>query len=109
MPNDCENLCPPDSYCWVFDRVRVFCLIKGATRVEWTLHPDFTDPGPYTFTLQTGTAPVADNSAWVNVGLPVVNTYYAIDDQQRVFGKTNWTHYHVKLITPLGTYYSQPK
>ena len=31
-----------------------------------------------------------------------------VDDTPRVFGKTQWTHYRIKLTTPGGTYYSTP-
>jgi len=98
-PPQCEN---------IFDRVHVCYLIKGGTRVMWDLLPEFCDPHPYTFQLQVGMSgnPWADD--WQNVGLPVVNSFYAIDGEQRVWGKTNWTHYRVKLMTARGTYYSEP-
>jgi len=98
-PSQCEN---------VFDRVHVSYLIRGGTRVMWDLLPDFTDPLPHTFTLQVGRSgnPSADD--WEDVGLPSENTFYAVDGDQRVWGKTQYTHYRVKLETPSGTYYSEP-
>jgi len=77
--------------------------------VEWVLHPHFSDPPPYTFQLQFGRTgnPLADD--WTDVGLSVINTYYAIDDTQRVYGKTQWTHYRVLLTTSVATYASKPQ
>lgn len=92
----------------VFDRVVISNLIRGGTRIMWELLDTFTDPTPLLFQLQVGTTdnPLADD--WANVGLPVENAYYAIDGEQRVWGKTNWSHYRVKLTTLVGVYYSDP-
>lgn len=92
----------------VFDRVVVRHYIKGGTVVLWELLDTFTDPNPLLFQLQVGTTsnPLADD--WEDVGLPVENQYTAIDPEQRVWGKTNFTHYRVKLTSPLGVYYSTP-
>lgn len=92
----------------VFDRVVVRHYIKGGALVMWELLDTFTDPGPLTFQLQVGTTnnPLADD--WQDVGLPVENQYSAVDPEQRVWGKTNFTHYRVRVTSPLGTYYSLP-
>lgn len=92
----------------VFDRVVVSHLIRGMTRVMWELLNTFTDPGPLLFQLQAGRSANPDADDWEDVGLPVENQYSAYDPDQRVWGKTNWTHYRVKLVTALGTYYSAP-
>lgn len=92
----------------VFDRVVVSHLIAGPTRVMWELLPTFTDPGPLSFQLQVGQSSNPDADDWEDVGLPVTDQYLAYDDDQRVWGKTNWTHYRVVLTTSLGTYYSLP-
>lgn len=94
--------CPP-----VFDRVHVSYLIRGGTRVMWDLIPEFADPLPHTFQLQVGRTG-NPNGEWEDVGLAMENSFYAIDGEQRVFGKIQWTHYRVKLETSLGTYYSMP-
>jgi hypothetical protein len=83
-------------------------MISTATRVVWTLLPTFLDPGPLTFQLQTGTTSNPNADDWEDVGLPVVDQYFAFDDEQRVWGKTEWTHYRVVLTTALGVYYSDP-
>lgn len=98
------NTCDP-----VFDRVVVSHIIAGPTRVMWTLMDDFTDDGPLEFQLQVGTTNNNDADDWEDVGLPVVDQYSAIDDEQRVWGKTNFTHYRVQLTTANGVYLSAPE
>lgn len=98
------DVCDP-----VFDRVVVSHIIAGPTRVMWTLMDDFTDDGPLEFQLQVGTTNNNDADDWEDVGLPVVDQYSATDDEQRVWGKTNFTHYRVKLTTSNGEYLSAPE
>lgn len=106
---DCDTpVCRPDCE-WIFDRVRVWHVTTGGTRVEWQLHPQFTDPGPYDFQLQTGRTGLSTADDWTDVGLPVTDAFYAVDDTQRLYGQTPWTHYRIKLTTPQGTYYSAPE
>jgi len=93
----------------VFDRVIVSHIIAGPTRILWTLMDGFTDPGPLEFQLQVGTTNSNDSDDWEDVGLPVIDQYSAIDDEQRVWGKTNYTHYRVQLTTPVGVYLSAPE
>lgn len=94
---------------WVFSRVRVFPLVRGNTQVEWEVHPQFNDPGPYTFQVQVGQTgnPYADD--WEDVGVPVVDTYMTSDAQQRAFGMMSWTHYRVIMTTSVGSYASRPE
>jgi hypothetical protein len=104
---DCTIICGPVCE-WIFARLRAWPLINGGTRVEWTLHPQFGDPEPHVFQLQFGRTgnPLADD--WTDVGLPVVNTYWAVDDEKRVFGTTQWTHYRVVVTTAQRTFASKP-
>ncbi len=104
---DCENPCPDDCPS-VFDRVVVSYVIAGGTRIMWELLPTFMDHGPLTFQLQVGETASNDADDWLDVGLPVVDQYYAVDAEQRVWGKTNFTHYRIKLTTPTGEYVSTP-
>lgn len=101
-----DTNCPPDC-AWIFERIRVMPHILGGTRVEWFMHPDFLDPLPHTFQLQVNhsSAPTADD--WEDVGPEAVNTWFLVDDQQRVHGTAQWTHYRIKLTTDVGTYYSK--
>lgn len=103
QPVECRPECRS-----VFDRVSVSYLIRGATRVMWELLDTYTDPRPLEFQLQVGRTnnPLADD--WEDVGLPVVDQYFALDDEQRVFGKMNWTHYRVRVTSSLSVAYSLP-
>jgi hypothetical protein len=83
-------------------------LISGMTKIMWDLLPTFLDPMPLTFQLQVGTTDSNDADDWQDVGLPMQDVYFAFDPEQRVWGKTNWTHYRVKLTSSLGVYYSDP-
>jgi hypothetical protein len=104
---DCEITCGPVCE-WIFERIQVWPLIAGGTRVEWTLHPRFADPQPHTFQLQVGRTGV-HGSEWCDVGLPVANGFFAVDDTKRIYGKDQWTHYRVVLTTPQGSYASKPQ
>lgn len=99
----CPSTCPS-----VFDRVVVSRVIHGGTTVMWSLLGDFAEPQPHEFTLEVGKTgnPSADD--WNPVGLPVVNAFFAVDAEQREFGKTDLTYYRVRLDTPRGTHYSDP-
>lgn len=99
--------CPPSCES-VFDRVVVSYLIRGNALVLWELRPEFIDPPPLTFTLQVGHSANPGADDWEDVGLSIVNQYFAIDPEQRVWGKTQFTHYRIKLETSQGTYYSAP-
>ena len=105
MPNDsgptCESCDPPCQYGSVFDRVFVSYLIAGGTLVQWTLLNTFFDPLPYEFTLQFGRTSSNESNDWEDVGMPVQNAFFAMDMEQRLYGKTNWAFYRVKLITPM--------
>jgi len=103
----CQDECP--SQCEsVFDVVHVSYLIRGGTRVCWQLLSTFSDPLPYTFQLQVGQSGNPDADDWADVGTSMENTFYAVDGVKRVYGKTQYTHYRVKMTTSLGTYYSDP-
>lgn len=99
--------CPPRCET-VFDRVVVSYLVRGGTRVMWTLLPTFTDPDPLLFQLQVGETANPDADDWEDVGLPVENVYTAHDPEQRAWGTVNVAHYRVKLTTQRGVYYSDP-
>jgi hypothetical protein len=88
--------------------VVVSYLIGGYARVMWELLPTFTDPNPLSFQLQVGKSNNPDADDWEDVGLPVEDQYFAYDPEQRVWGKTNWTHYRVQLASVRGVYYSDP-
>jgi hypothetical protein len=93
----------------VFKRVAVDCVIAGNTRISWELQPHFIDAGPYVFTVQVGHTGVDNADDWTIASPPVTDTYFTIDRSQRVFGKTQETHYRVKLVSSVATYYSEPE
>lgn len=99
--------CGPDCS-WVFGDLTVMPLMRGGTRVTWTLHPQFRDAGPYTFQLQFGRTgnPLADD--WVDVGPAVSDTYYADDPEQRLYGMQFRGYYRILLTTTYAEYVSRP-
>lgn len=92
----------------VFANIRVLPTIRQGTLVEWELHPNFRDAGPYEFQLQFGRTGDNDADDWAPVGASAFNVFMMIDDEQRVYGKTNWAHYRICLTTPLAQYFSRP-
>lgn len=108
MLHDCDKSCRTPYGPTPFDRVVVSYLIKGGTRVMWELVPSFNDPRPLEFQLQVGTTANQDADDWEDVGLPVTDQYFAIDGEKRLYGKTNWSYYRVKLTTLKGEYVSDP-
>jgi len=106
--NSCEtNDCAPNCSN-VFALLHVSYLIRGGTRVMWQLVPEFSDLQPWVFQLQVGMTGNPNADDWLDVGQPMSNACYAIDPERRVYGKTQYTHYRVKLQTDSGVYYSQP-
>lgn len=104
----CDAVCAPECES-VFDRVLVYHAIRGGSQIEWELKPTFADPAPYTFQLQVGRTGSNLSDDWVDVGSPVVDVFYAVDSDQRIWSNNIWTHYRVKLTTALDTYYSKPE
>lgn len=90
-----------------FARVLVDFLVDGGARISWDMSPHFIDPGPYTFQLQAGHTGIETADDWVNVGAPVVDTFFTFDLTQRLYGgKTLDLYYRIQLTTALGTYIS---
>ena len=105
MAETCSIVCGPSCE-WIFERIRVWPLIEGGTRVEWTLHPQFSGPTPHTFQLQFGRTGNPEADDWANVGLPAENAFFAIDDSKRAYGKFQWVHYRILLTDGTGTTYA---
>lgn len=97
---------PRDKLDTPFERVTVQYATTGGTKVMWQLHRLFTDPQPHSFQLQ-GAYGGVDGSAWEDIGLPVVNTFFAVDDEQRIYGKNQDWNYRAVLTTPTREYTSQ--
>jgi hypothetical protein len=92
----------------VFKRVSVDHLVGGGSRISWELQKTFTDATPHTFQLQVGVTGVSTADDWADEGAAIVDTFFAVDNTKRVYGKRLTTHYRVKLTTSGGTYLSQP-
>ena len=103
----CGKVCPTRCES-VFDRVVVSYRISQGSMVMWELLDTFIDAKPYLFQLQVGTTANNDADDWADVGGPVEDQFFAVDAEQRVRGKLNWTHYRVLLTTGNGTYVSTP-
>lgn len=91
-----------------FKQLTVTFNPEGGTRVVWAMSGRFLDPLPHTYQLQVSrsAAPTADD--YEDVGLPVSNSFFAVDDTRRLAGKTLEVHYRVKMTTPNGVFYSDP-
>lgn len=92
----------------VFERIVCDYLQRGGARISWAFREHFTDPGPYTYTLQVGET--GNNSAddWKDVGVPFNDAFFASDDEQRNYGVLQTPHYRLMMTTPRGVYLSQP-
>jgi hypothetical protein len=87
-----------------FDRVHVDYALSASARVTWEMRRDFVDPYPWVFQLQVSKDGGGDT--WTDVGTSITNTFYALDDSQRQYGKSLRATYRVQLTTPGGTYTS---
>lgn len=97
--------CPPACRS-PFDRVIVRRLFSEGVKVSWSLLPSFRDPGPLSFALYFSNGGAHDD--WELVGLPVDDTYEAIDPVQRDWGTVTRAKYRVTVQSALGTYESDP-
>lgn len=88
-----------------FDRVTLDFSVRGASRIEWHMRPDFFDPLPWVFQLQVNPN-AGEPDQWENVGGPVLNQFYALDTEQRIFGQQLTQAYRVQLETAAGEYVS---
>lgn len=104
LPGDCGTDCGQQCDDNVFVRLNVDHLVEGGSRITWELSPDFVaaNPGPLEFQLQAGRTANPNASDWEPVGAIAPDTYFMIDDEKRLYGKTNWTHYRICLRTPGG-------
>ncbi len=98
-----------DGRCGPFSIVNVDYMVEGVTRVSWIMRNNFPVATPVTFQLQVGNTGWQLSDDWQDVGPAAVNTYQAVDQSRRAFGKQLTVHYRVKMTDVNGTvYYSQP-
>lgn len=100
----------PGTEQYPFRRLAVDHMIRGVSRIWWEMHRRFRDPQPHVFQLQWGTTGNPNATDWKDVGSPVVNGFFAEDDERHPsdYGKSLTTHYRVKLTTPEHVYVSNP-
>lgn len=91
-----------------FKQVTVTFNPEGGTRVVWVMDRRFADPMPHIYQLQVSRSSASTADDYQNVGTPVSNGFFAVDDERRLAGKSLDVHYRVKLTTPVGVYYSDP-
>lgn len=91
-----------------FKQVTVTFNPEGGTRVVWVMDRRFADPLPHEYQLQVSRSSAATADDYEDVGLPVSNSFYAVDDARRLAGKFLEVHYRVRVTTPNGTFYSDP-
>jgi len=93
---DCPtDRCTPDCE-QVFEAVHVSYLMRGGTYVMWSINPNLEIPGPWTFQLQFSREP-RQSGSWENVGLPVTNSFYAIDSDRRYYGQSIDAFYRLQM------------
>lgn len=92
----------------VFRRLEVNFQPTSGALVSWELDPLFKDSLPHTFQLEVSYGGTPESDDWVEVGAPAVDTFFLVDDEQRLFGKTLELAYRVRLTTPRGEYLSSP-
>lgn len=102
----CPIRCAPDYPCAsVFDRVRISRMVAGGTVISWSLVPEFTDPGPLTFTVTVSSDYMSDPGDWKIVGT-VTDTYQIVDPDQEEVYIDRRAGYQVTVASSLGTYVS---
>jgi hypothetical protein len=104
---DCPPVSCPVECGEIFEAMQVSYLIRGGTRVFWSLNPRLRLPLPWVFQLQYGTHPQG-TTAWSNVGVPVTNAFMAVDSVQRDYGQHISGYYRVKLTADGADYVSPP-
>jgi len=95
----------PDTRTQISGQVKVDYAIRGTPRISWDMRQRFCDLQPWEFQLQVSRN---GGDSYVDVGVPIINTFYALDDEQRLFGKDMRLVYRVQLTTEKDVYYSPP-
>ncbi len=85
-----------------FTNVTIDRMVKGGTTVYWELAESFSDPTPWTFTLQWSRS----GSDWVDVG--TTSNFSLSDSTQRSFNIIKDSYWQVSLTTGSGSYESGP-
>lgn len=98
----------------VFQNVNVYPLLPEYTLVDWTVHPQFTQDPPWTFTVEVSKTGNPDSpSDWTAIAA-VTNTSYTIQSvsqqKQHLWGNSDRVYYRIKMTTAAEEeYYSSPE
>lgn len=92
-----------------FARVSIDYIVAGNARIAWEMNRHFVDPGPYSFQVQVAHVGISEADDWTNVGAPVIDQFFAIDTDKRLWGKILDLYYRVELTTSVDIYYSNPQ
>lgn len=88
-----------------FKRVLINLRPMGGTMIRWEIQRLFTDPTPWTFTVQWSRSPTDEN--WNDLDPPFVDVLgIAVDTEARLWSVGLDLYYRVQLETILGAYYS---
>lgn len=90
-----------------FQRLTIKAHLLGGTQISWILDRKFNDPGPYEYTVQVGRNVV--DEAWVDINtVPLIDVIGAVvtDVAQRIWAQHPVLYYRVRLVTPVGEYFS---
>lgn len=107
MAEVCEPECPANCP-GPFERLIVYPSIRSGARIEWVMTESFQDPHPWRFRLEVGRTGLQAADDWEQVGLPAYEAGWLSDSEDRVEGAYQWTHYRVRLSTPVANYVSNP-
>jgi hypothetical protein len=92
-----------------FKDIQVFYDGLGNTAVSWILDERFDDPYPHYFELQFSKSSTGFNSSEYEVIANGQEISFLLDSKFRTSGYAGSAFYRVSIVTPAGTYLSDPK
>ena len=89
---------------YVFESFAVYPTIVGRTVIEWKLHPQFEEEGPYELDVQFSHDGVEEGLDWrtfktITVSGPSNQYMSVVDDQQRIWSNADRLYYRIVLRT----------
>jgi len=88
-------------------KLYVFPNYYAGHTYQWEVDPTFTDPGPWSFTVQQTDTGKENTDEWQDLhDTPVVDSFAFTDTWKVVHTRDFNIVYRVRLVTPNGTYYS---
>jgi hypothetical protein len=93
----------------VFDRILVDHVVRGGTRISWSVRYTFHEPHPWLFSVEVGHTGDPNADDWVALAAPAPDIVTITDPVRRLSGTNPVTHYRVVLTTPTATHRSEPQ